>query len=384
MTTILSNKHATTSRIVPKNRTIATAFLALFAVGMGCDSTVPKNLESALVSLPSYPARVESLSLQQKIEFALRANLEKRLLSAESNGTWQVIHGAVAYGDQLPLEVDGKVVNAIDYLLSGGVLPGWELSVGPILPATSKPGILARVEAGSYIGQGHTDQWLGYFSQIPLSLDRAVQVNGQPLTIRDWARQAQWDVPTNPFQEYSWTLIALTNFFPEEQEWKANDGNTWTLEPFVRWEANQDLTASPCGGMHRLMGLAHAIQFRKRHNGLFDGGWLLAKNVVASAVETAKRFQNSDGSFSTKYTERPGVSKDMSASISATGHTLEFLAYALEERELAKPWMERAVERLCDMLKATEKIELECGGAYHALAGLNLYYRRRFQKSTTD
>jgi len=36
------------------------------------------------------------------------------------------------------------------------------------------------------------------------------------------------------------------------------------------------------------------------------------------------------------------------------------------------------------MLKATEKIELECGGAYHALAGLNLYYRRRFQKSTTD
>ena len=35
---------------------------------------------------------------------------------------------------------------------------------------------------------------------------------------------------------------------------------------------------------------------------------------------------------------------------------------------------------VCAMLQAGEGIDLECGGAYHALAGLKLYHRRRFEK----
>jgi hypothetical protein len=40
--------------------------------------------------------------------------------------------------------------------------------------------------------------------------------------------------------------------------------------------------------------------------------------------------------------------------------------------------MERAVLRLCAMLDSTIEIDLECGGIYHALAGLKLYRERRF------
>lgn len=325
-------------------------------------------------------ASTESAPLKQTIETTLRNNLEKRELSAERNGAWQVIHGAVAYGDDLTMMVDGKQVKAIEFLLSGGTMNGWEIQAGPVLPATKRPGILARVEAGSYIGQGHPDQWLGYFSQIPLALDRKITINEQTLALEDWARQAQWDVPKNPFKEYSWTLIALTNFFPNETEWQASDGKTWTLEPLVRFEAQQDLSDSPCGGMHRLMGLAHAVRYRKKQNGLFDEGWGMAKKVVEASVDSARKFQNSDGSFSTNYSARPGNTSDLSSSISATGHTFEFLAYALEDRELAQPWMEKAAERLCAMLKAGEGIDLECGGAYHAIAGLKLYHHRRYEK----
>ena len=319
-------------------------------------------------------------SLPEIVLATLRNNLVKRELSAERNAAWQVIHGAVAYGEQLPLEVDSKSILAIDFLLSGGAMNGWELSVGPVLPTTKRPGVIARVEAGSFIGQGHTDQWLGYFSQIPLTLDRKVTVRDQTLSLEDWARQAQWDVPKNPFKEYSWTLIALTNFFPNETDWQASDGNTWTLEPLVRFEAEQDLSESACGGMHRLMGLAHAVRYRKRLKGIFDEGWGMAKRVVEISIESARRFQNSDGTFSTNYTSRPGNSSDLSTCISATGHTFEFLSYALDDTELAKPWMERAAARLCAILKAAEGIDLECGGVYHALAGLKLYHRRRFDK----
>ena len=321
-----------------------------------------------------------SSPLQSMIQTTLESNLKNRSLDKDRNGAWQVIHGAVAYGASLPLTVEGKELLAIDYLLDGGEIQGWELSIGPVLPATKKPGIIARVDAGSFIGQGHPDQWLGYFSQIPLSLDRKVVVSGQSLQLMDWARQAQWDVPNNSFREYSWTLIALTNFFPQDLNWQASDGNTWTLEPLVRFEAQQDLTDSPCGGMHRLMGLAHAVRYRQRLKGSMDQGWLMAKTAVDSAIASARKFQNSDGSFSTNYTSRPGNTVDLSACISATGHTLEFLAYAVDEKELTQPWMERAVSRLCSMLKASEQIDLECGGTYHALAGLQLYHRRRFDR----
>lgn len=320
-----------------------------------------------------------SLDLQSMIHATLESNLKNRSLDKDRNGAWQVIHGAVAYGPSLPLTVEGKEVLAIDYLLNGGEIQGWELSLGPVLPTTKKTGIIARVDAGSFIGQGHPDQWLGYFSQIPLSLDRTVVVNGQSMQLMDWARQSQWDIPNNSFREYSWTLIALTNFFPQDLNWQASDGNTWTLEPLVRFEAEQDLADSPCGGMHRLMGLAHAVRYRQRLKGSMDQGWLMAKTAVDSAITSARKFQNSDGSFSTNYTSRPGNSVDLSAAVSATGHTLEFLAYALDEKELTQPWMERAVSRLCSMLNAAEQIDLECGGTYHALAGLKLYHRRRFE-----
>jgi hypothetical protein len=322
--------------------------------------------------------RVDPVSLRPLIEKTLEQNLRQRILSSDRNAAWQVIHGAVAYGDALPLKVGDDEVPAIAYLLGGGRLQGWDLKVGSPLPSTRRPGIIADVQPGSFIGQGHVDQWMGYFSQIPLPLDREVVIDDQRLTLRDWARQIQWDVPNNTFREYSWTLIALTNYFPTEREWVASDGKTWSLEPLVRFEAQQDLSESPCGGMHRLMGLAHAVRYRQRLNEPIQEGWLLAKQVVDQSIEKAKRFQNSNGSFSTHYTVRPGNSADLSLAMSATGHTLEFLAYAMEQKDLAQPWVERAVVRLCAMLKASEKIDLECGGTYHALAGLKLYHQRRF------
>jgi hypothetical protein len=352
-------------------RFIACSFIAFRFILAG---TSIGRADSPKGSSPS-----ENVSdLRSTIEKTLESNLRNRVLSSDRNGAWQVIHGAVAYGIKLPIEVEGNELLAIDYLLSGGSLAGWDLSIGKTLPTTQRPGIVVKVEEGSFLGQGHTDQWLGYLSQIGLPLDRTVVVGEQSLTLMDWARQAQYDVPNNTFLEYSWTLIALTNFFPDEKEWVASDGKTWTLEPIVRFEAEQDLSDSACGGMHRLMGLAHAVRFRQRHRESLNEGWGKAKAVVDKCIDSARRFQNSDGSFSTNYTTRPGTSPDFSACISATGHTLEFLAYAMDEKELASVWMEHAVKRLCGMLRASEGIDLECGGTYHALAGLRLYHQRRY------
>jgi hypothetical protein len=318
-------------------------------------------------------------NLQQRIAKVLDDNLSLRLLSAQTNAAWQIMHGVIAYGDRLPLEIAEKRGNTLEFLLGGGVVNGWELAPGDDLPSTGKQGLKARLEPGSYIGQGHVDQWLAILAQADVPLTRKVEARGKEFTVLDWARQSQWDVSDNPVLEYSWTIIALTRYFPDEQSWTAKDGKTWTLEPLAAFESKQDLGQSPCGGMHRLMGLSHAVQFRKSHQGEITGGWKLAEEKVDESIEKIRRFQNKDGTFSTNHTERPGTSADLSTMISATGHTLEFLSFALPRNQLEEDWIVRAADRLCMLLEVSQDADLDCGGLYHALNGLRLYYQRRYQ-----
>jgi hypothetical protein len=362
-------------RCLIRCRLLASAIPLVACIFIGClpnDSSLRNDLKNAPGNA------VANDKLQNLVESTIESNLRNRILRADRNAAWQVIHGAVAFGADLPLEVDGQVVPALDYLFAGGELPGWELRLGDVLPTTKRVGIRTTVQEGSFTGQGHVDQFLGYLSQVAIPLSTPLTLHGKEYRLEDLARQAQRDIGQNPYKEYSWTLIAMCNYFPNETQWEGTDGNTWSLESFVAFEAEQDLGSSACGGMHRLMGLAHAVRCREKNGARMEGGWLKAKQVVQASIDKAKRFQNSDGSFSTRYTVRPGNSADLSTCISATGHTLEFLAYSLNNDELREPWVELGVSKLCQMLESVKDDDLECGGIYHALAGLKLYARKCF------
>ncbi|MFM2013858.1 MAG: hypothetical protein RLZZ396_2642 [Planctomycetota bacterium] len=360
----------------PKRHSSAcTAAAIVFCAALGgCQSKSDPKPQSN----PAQETRqaTDAASIAALIDKTLEYNRSERVLSVDRNAAWQVAHGAVAYGKDLKLQVEGKEVPALDYLFQGGQMRGWELSTGPVLASTKRPSVQAYVEAGSYVGQGHVDQFLGYLSQAALPLDTPIRVEDQTLTLEDWGRSAQNQLPNNPYREYSWTLIALTNLFPNDVTWTAGDGNPWTLESVAEFEAKQDIAESPCGGMHRLMGLAHTVRYCRNRQIPFQGGWLAAKQTVDQAVETIRRYQNTDGTFSANYTVRPGTSADLSTRIGTTGHTLEFLAYALESQQLQEPWMERAVVRLCELLESASQVELECGGLYHGLSGLKIYRDR--------
>jgi len=356
--------------------------MALVSTWIGCQGEKP--VPSAPEATRASSTAQASDALRDLIDKTLAYNRDRRILSTERNAAWQVAHGSVAYGLDLPLQVGDNRVLAFEHLLNGGTMRGWDLAVVGKHPTTNRPMVNATVQAGSYEGQGHVDQFLGYLSQTKPPLDLPIQIDGGEATLEDWARTAQWEIPNNPYREYSWTLIALTNLFPDDYEWKAADGKTWTLEPLVSFEAKQDLTTSPCGGMHRAMGLAHAVNYWKRRNQSFTGGWLEAQKKLKDTIEIIRRYQNSDGTFSTNYTTRPGTSSDLSSRIGTTGHTLEVLAYALDRDELRQPWVEKSVRRLCEMLEAAKDEELECGGLYHGLAGLRIYRDRVFGNPQTN
>lgn len=318
-------------------------------------------------------AQPAAAALCDRINAVIAHARDARRLDANVHGAWQVVHGILAFGPAFPLGHDGEVSPALDYILAGGPLTGWRLRQGV-------HGVIAVVEEGSTTGQGHPDQWLGYLSQCGLGgvpLDTRLIVRGQDRehTLADLLEQAKADI--RPGQEATWTLMALAAYLPPDASWQAGDGSHWTTERVVQMEADADLTASACGGAHRVAALALALAARRAAAATPpSGGWAAAADRLDDAIDRARRFQQADGSFSTHYFSRPGTSPDVFARLAATGHVFEVLAIALDDEELAAPWVTRAADRLVSLLEQTNDVDVECGALYHAIHGLMLYNRR--------
>jgi hypothetical protein len=332
-------------------------------------------------------------ALCDRIDAALAHARDARRLDAAVHGGWQVVHGILAFGPALPLAHEAGESSALDYLLGGGRLTGWILRPG-------SHGVVAVVEPGSTMGQGHPDQWLGYLSQCGVAaggrpagipLDTPLQLAGRgrdgagetaggdfTLTVGDLLAQAKHDI--RPGQEATWTLMALAAWEPDAT-WAAGDGSRWTVERVVAMEADADIVSAACGGAHRLYGLATALDARRRagHDPAAeraDSGWAAARATLEEYLERARRFQQADGSFSTHSFERPGTSPDVFSRLSATGHVFEVLALALDDDRLGEPWVVRAADRLTTLLEQTADLDVECGALYHAAHGLAIYRGR--------
>jgi hypothetical protein len=328
---------------------------------------------------PSVAVSAAGDQLCRRIDAVLRHTRDQRLLDAGVHGAWQVVHGILAFGPDFPLAAKGGTTPALGYLLDGGSLMGWKLRPGT-------PGVVALVEEGSTMGQGHPDQWLGYLSQCGVSvgddrlaggipLDTPLVVGGRKFTVADLLAQAQHDIRAG--QEATWTLMALSAWLPPDAMWTAGDGERWTTERVVKMEAAADIPSAACGGAHRLYGLAAAVNAHRRATGEPPtGGWAEAAHVVDASLERARRFQQPDGSFAVRPFERPGTSPDVFDRLSATGHVLEVLAVSLDDERLAEPWVRRAAERLVSLMEQTADLDVECGGLYHAAHGLALYRSR--------
>ncbi len=318
--------------------------------------------------------------LESRTAGVLDEGLHGRRLNSEVNAAWQIMHGVISYGTELRIDTpDRGYIGALDYAFSGGAMMGFELQPGSeVLPKTGRHGVKARLEPGGYIGQGHVDQWLAIFAMCDLPLDTPLDVKGEKFTVLDWARQAQFDSGNNVLDEYSWTLIALTHYFPDEPTWQVASGDFLSWESLVEAELTYDIDQSPCGGTHRLAGLVRAVN-AQHALGLADSPtWERARQVIAESMAKAKDFSGRNGALSSYYFRRAGSTADLSTVLASSGHVLEFVALAAEPDELGAPWVESAVVQICEVLESTRDAELDCGALYHALNGLKIYQQRRF------
>jgi hypothetical protein len=360
------------SPIVPYLHLLICVVLAIL---VGCSRSGEMRASSPLDAIEK-PAPVDDAEVQRRVDHALDLAYKYRRLNVRDHAAWQIVHGAVAFGRAFPMEKDGKIVSAVDYLLAGGTMKGWDLQPGDMLGG--RQGLRAVLEQGSKVGQGHYDQWLGYLSGCNLAPDQPIVVGDRTFTVADLMAQVEWDVPRNVDREFSWTIMGLTTYHPTDYSWTASDGKKWTIEQLVQIEAEQDLGTSACGGAHRLCGLTLALNRHLQQGGKVTGGWELAQAKIDDSLQKAREFQNSDGSLSSNYLRRPGRSADLSENLGATGHVLEFVVLTVPDSEIREEWIKRAALFMCDVLERTKDIPLECGALYHAVHGLVIYRERLF------
>lgn len=349
------------------------ALLACLPVG-GCQPPSPEAV------LPAASAETpDDASLQTALDEVLDDMYENRHLNLQEHAAWQILHGVLAFQRDFLIETEpgGQRVSAVEHLLAGGAMNGWQLRPGVVIDQSAeRRGLIADLDLGSKTGQGHVDQWLAILAQCGLEPSEPLTVGGRQHTIEDLVRQAQWDVPRNMDQEYSWTLIGLTAYLPTTASWTAQDSQTWSIERLVELETQQDLASSACGGTHRLSALCLAINRHQADGHPLVGAWSAAEQKIAAAIEAARRSQNADGSFSSNYFQRGGRSADLTQDLGVSGHVLEFLALAVDDQQLTEPWMKRAVAHVCGVLRKTRAVPVECGALYHAVHGLVIYRQR--------
>lgn len=351
-------------------RHLSTLFLFVASMlALGCP----------LVKDPTQPLALKLDSTDSLDEFVARTlddNRINRRLSTETHGAWQILHGILAYGDDFSVETPLGETPALQSLLEGGVISGFEPIVGDRLGAPPRAGLQMAMEPSTKIGQGHRDQWLAIVAQCGLPIKTELQSSDHTFTIGDWLRQAEYDVARNLDLEFSWSLIALTTYHDTDHRWTARDGIEYSTEELLASELEQSLPSSACGGTHRLIGIAMSLSKRRAEGKPISGVWAEAESTLNKEIESAKQNQNPDGSYSVAYLHRPGWTRDLGETLGTTGHVLEFLAFAASDETLRQPWVQRSVRRLCQVLEQCKDVDLECGVLYHALHGLSEYERR--------
>ena len=363
---------------LPRDHCFTFTCLLLISTLCGCRRQPPTN-ETAIT--PS------NETMQERLDDILDFTFQERRLSLEQHAAWQILHGALVYQQDFLVYDRGQPVPAIDHLLAGHSMRGWNLE--PVSQGLSnQPGLRVIMDEGSKAGQGHADQWLAVLAQSGLPPTQTIVVDGTQYTIADLVRQVQWDLPRNLQQEYSWTLIGLTTYLPTDEEWTASDNQTWSIERLILSETEQDLYDSACGGTHRLIGMAMAVNRHLDQEGKLTGTWQIADNQIQQAIQRAKATQNTDGSFSTTFLASQRSSVDLAENLGSTGHVLEFLVLAMSDEQLDQPWVQRAVARLAKIFELTKSVDLECGKLYHAAHGLalyrdRLYGSRRYKKTAS-
>ena len=308
-------------------------------------------------------------SLRERLDAAILQARQRDLLT--TNGFWTVFHGILGLGPSIQLlnPDSGKHVNALDYIADGGEIRGLRFIPTPY-------GLDVEVRPGTFVSQGHQDQFVAEMVEWGVSPERKFIVGGKNYTFMDFLRHSKMRASVRSPQELEWAIIIIGHHFGTDITWTNAEGEELRFEDLLRKELDKPLGTAACGGTHRLFGLDWVYHLHLNRGGQTVGIWKEIADRTAEYKHLARQYQNADGSFSTDFFAGRAQVADMQRRINTTGHIFEWLALAESDEELNEPWMQDAANALALMFLDISNSPMEGGTLFHAAHGLLIYYSR--------
>jgi hypothetical protein len=289
------------------------------------------------------------------------------------NGFWTIFHGILGLGPTVQLldPTTGKRVNALDYIAGGGAVRGMRFNPGP-------DGIDVETRPGTFIFQGHSDQFVAEMVQWDVSPQRKFVVNGKDYTFQDFIGNTRARASARSSSELEWALVVIGQHYSLDSSWTNAAGEPVRFEDLLRHELDRPLDAAACGGTHLLFGLTWVYHLHRQHGGRTEGVWKDVADRIEQYKKRARELQNPDGSFSTNFFRDAASAPDLQLRMNTTGHIFEWLALALSDDELKEPWVRDAANAVAMMLLEIQGKPMEGGTMYHAVHGLLIYSGRAY------
>lgn len=317
------------------------------------------------------PLSRNQIALRDKVRRVLKYYYDHPLHTGD-RGPWEVMHQMLAFEVHSQIRQNGPNGEPITAV-------GWLCFNQPCRNRTllylNRDGEL-RVRTGPAL-QGHEGQLLALLAQARVKSTYPIRVEGKEFTIADLV-----DVEKKtcyPRTELTFKLLGLQNYLDIDDRWVNDQGMEWDFATLVREEMRQPVRSAACGGTHRLSGLTFAYKKYEKAGRPLRGEFAAAKRFVSNYQNYAYRLQNSDGSFSTEWFRGPGAESDIDRRLKTTGHILEWLLYAAEEKHFTYYRTVRAVNYLANLMWSNRGRDWEAGPLGHAIHALVLYDRLYFQ-----
>src|SRR5262249_22200940 len=168
-------------------------------------------------------------ALKTRIDAAI-ALVRRRQLRTD-NGFWTVFHGILGLGPSVELvnPDTGQRVNALDYIAGGGKVPGLHFVPTPL-------GLDVETGPGSFLKQGHQDQFVAEMVEWGVSPDRKFVVDGKDYTFSDFIRfsKAHASVKSPEPQELEWAIVIIGTHYGTDIAWTNGAGEELRFEDLVR------------------------------------------------------------------------------------------------------------------------------------------------------
>jgi hypothetical protein len=232
----------------------------------------------------------------------------------------------------------------------------WDQGTKPLMVKTEY-GIRPRLQAGIATAS-HEDHTLACLAETGTPLDCPIITTGGEKSVHDLFRDAFLSFSLNQV-EYEWSTLTFALYCPTNKQWFTSEGQLISFDDLAERIMRQQLTQGVCAGNHRLHTLAMLLRVHEQQPLLSD---VMREKIVEHLRQVTGKLvanQKSDGSWDMNWDgsakQEGSVMSSLSRHILATGHALEWWAFAPEsvhpKRETlvkASHWVVKTVDGMSE------------------------------------